>query len=130
MISCRIHHNPAILYYNVYVSETLLQTKLHIPLLRSNLVPRPRLIERLNHGLQQGSKLTLVSTPAGYGKTTLLSGWVQQTECPATWLSLDQDDNDPYRFWAYVIVALHGMLAKIRDLGLSLLSVERIENKE
>lgn len=111
MISCRIHHNPAILHYNVHVSETLLQTKLYIPLLRSNLVPRPRLIERLNHGLQQGSKLTLVSTPAGYGKTTLLSEWVQQTECPATWLSLDQDDNDPYRFWAYVIVALQAIQA-------------------
>jgi LuxR family maltose regulon positive regulatory protein len=92
------------------MSETLLQTKLYIPPLRPNLVPRSRLIEQLNRGLQQGSKLTLVSAPAGYGKTTLLRQWVQQTECPTAWLSLDQDDNDSYRFWAYVILALPAIL--------------------
>ena len=92
------------------MSETLLQTKLYIPPLRPNLVPRSRLIEQLNRGLRQGSKLTLVSAPAGYGKTTLLRQWVQQTECPTAWLSLDQDDNDSYRFWAYVILALQTIL--------------------
>jgi DNA-binding NarL/FixJ family response regulator len=58
------------------VSETLLQTKLYIPPLRPNLVPRPRLIERLNQGLQLGHRLTLISAPAGFGKTTLVSEWV------------------------------------------------------
>jgi LuxR family maltose regulon positive regulatory protein len=56
--------------------DTLLRTKLFIPPLRPNLVPRPQLIERLNQGLQFGHKLTLVSAPAGFGKTTLVSEWV------------------------------------------------------
>jgi ATP/maltotriose-dependent transcriptional regulator MalT len=55
------------------MSATLLRTKLYIPPLRPNLVPRPRLIEQLNQGLQLGHKLTLISAPAGFGKTTLIS---------------------------------------------------------
>jgi LuxR family maltose regulon positive regulatory protein len=82
----------------------LLQTKLYIPPTRPELVPRPRLIERLNVGLNR--KLTLVSAPAGYGKTTLLSEWVAQIRDQIAWLSLDKEDNDPVCFWAYVIAAL------------------------
>lgn len=113
----------------------LLTTKLYIPPPRPNLVPRPRLIERLNAGLHR--KLTLVSGPAGFGKTTLLSEWVHQIESrnrkldngPASlspipniqypqiaWLSLDEEDNDPARFWAYAIAALQTIHA-YKDVG-------------
>jgi LuxR family maltose regulon positive regulatory protein len=67
-------------------------------------MPRPRLVERLNVGLHR--KLTLISAAAGFGKTTLLSDWVRHTERPVAWLSLDRGDNDPGRFWRYVIAAL------------------------
>jgi len=88
------------------VNETLLQTKLYIPPLRPNLVPRPRLISKLNGGL--GGKLTLVSAPAGFGKSTLLSAWVQQAKLRPqfAWLSLDEGDNDLTRFLIYFIAAL------------------------
>lgn len=82
----------------------LLVTKLYIPLIRPELVPRPRLIKRLNAGLCR--KLTLVSAPAGYGKTTLISEWLQQMDRPLTWISLDDGDNDPSRFLAYLAAAL------------------------
>ena len=57
---------------NVCVSETLLQTKLHMPPLRPNVASRPRLVKRLNAGIDQGCRLILVSAPAGFGKTTLV----------------------------------------------------------
>ncbi|MDY6877489.1 MAG: LuxR C-terminal-related transcriptional regulator [Chloroflexota bacterium] len=88
----------------------LLQTKLYIPPVRPELVSRPRLIERLNTGLDR--KLTLISAPAGFGKTTLLSEWASgrvsesASGRPAAWLSLDEGDNDPTRFLAYSIAAL------------------------
>ena len=66
-----------------------LTTKLFIPPTRPDLVPRPLLIERLNAGL--GGKLTLVSAPAGFGKTTLLSEWAKQSEPPTAWLSLTEE---------------------------------------
>jgi LuxR family maltose regulon positive regulatory protein len=67
----------------------------YIPPLRQNLVPRPHLIERLNQGLHLGHKLTLISAPAGFGKTTLVSEWVGQSELPVAWLSLGKANNDP-----------------------------------
>ncbi len=82
------------------MSEDILQTKLYIPPLRPNFVARPRLIQKLKQGL--GGKLTLVSAPAGYGKTTLVAEGLLN---PA-WLSLDENDNDPTRFWVYVFAAL------------------------
>ena len=85
----------------------LLQTKLYIPKWRPGLVQRPQLIERLNQGSE--GKLTLISAPAGFGKTTLLAEWLSAnpvSERPAAWVSLDQSDNDPALFWAYFIAAL------------------------
>ena len=72
----------------------LLTTKLYIPPARSELVPRPRLIERLDDGLCLDRKLTLVSAPAGFGKTTLIAEWLVHAERPFAWLSLDEGDND------------------------------------
>lgn len=87
------------------MTPSLLATKLHIPPVRPDVVRRPRLAERLKEGLQR--KLTLVSAPAGFGKTTLTS--ILKFEIPhlkLAWLSLDDDDNDSVRFWMYVIAAL------------------------
>ena len=89
----------------------ILTTKLCIPPVRRNLVPRPRLIEQLNAGLQ--CKLTLVSAPAGFGKTTLLSEWATGAERPVAWLSLDKDDNDLARFLAYLITSLRTLVVPV-----------------
>ena len=85
----------------------LLQTKLYAPRPRPGLVPRPRLSERLSRGVE--SKLTLVSAPAGFGKTTLLAEWLASVPADGrstAWLSLDQGDNEPASFWTYLIAAL------------------------
>ena len=81
----------------------LLTTKLFIPCVRLRLVSRPRLAERLDGCLSR--QLALVSAPAGFGKTTLVSTWVQGVRVPAAWLSLDEADNDPTRFFRYLIAA-------------------------
>lgn len=117
------------------MSFELLQTKLNIPSARTNLVARPQLPQRLDEGLTR--KLILVSAPAGFGKTTLLANWVEglaaalrlkvedlqgtknelisvnlQASSPA-WLSLDEGDNDPARFWSYLITALQNVDQRI-----------------
>jgi LuxR family maltose regulon positive regulatory protein len=90
--------------------STLLATKLHRPRPTSNLVPRPRLTRCLNDGLQKGHRLFLVVAPAGYGKTTLVADWLGKTPLPSAWLSLDEADNDPLRFFTYVVAALQKAL--------------------
>jgi LuxR family maltose regulon positive regulatory protein len=82
----------------------LLSTKLYIPPIRPEFVPRPRLIERLNEGLHH--KLTLISAPAGFGKTTLLSEWAVGCDRPVAWLSLGEGDNDLTRYMTYFVTAL------------------------
>jgi len=86
------------------MAPSLLVTKLYIPPLQPQLVARPRLTQQLNAGLHR--KLTLISAPAGFGKTTLLSEWVTGSRRPVAWVSLDEGDNDPARFLAYFIAAL------------------------
>jgi LuxR family maltose regulon positive regulatory protein len=86
------------------VAVSLLQTKLFVPPVRPELVLRPQLVERLNVG--PGQKLTLVSAPAGFGKTTLVAEWLRGAERPVAWLSLDEEDNDPVRFFTYLLAAL------------------------
>ena len=102
------------------MSIPLLSTKLHTPSLRTHLVPRPRLLDLLNQSLH--CKLTLVSAPAGYGKTTLLCQWLSECSLPYAWLSLDAADNDPTRFLSYLISALQHIEP---DLGSSALDALR-----
>ncbi|MHC4432679.1 MAG: LuxR C-terminal-related transcriptional regulator [Planctomycetota bacterium] len=124
----------------------LLRTKLYIPPARPELVPRPRLIERLNAGTRSGRKLTLVSAPAGFGKTTLVSEWIgnwgsgigklgnqvasqplhSNPQSPISnpkfaWLSLDESDNDLTRFLAYLIAALQTIEADVGKGAMSAL---------
>ena len=97
----------------------LLHTKLFIPRPRKDLVSRPRLIDCLNEGLDK--KLTLIAAPAGFGKTTLLSEWIPQSPRCVTWLSLEESDNDPTRFWAYIIASLQTLSPQLGENALSLL---------
>jgi LuxR family maltose regulon positive regulatory protein len=86
------------------VSLQILPTKLYIPPWQFNLISRPSLVKRLDVGTN--GKLTLLSAPAGYGKSTLLAEWIHQTKIPVAWLSVDVHDNDPERFWVYFLAAL------------------------
>jgi LuxR family maltose regulon positive regulatory protein len=120
------------------MSTPILATKLYIPPLRPEFVPRPRLIERLNEGSRAGRKLTLISAPAGFGKTTLVSSWIYdlrftiyglQAETASqekianrvAWLSLDEGDNDPTRFLTYLVAALQTIAPTIGAEVLGLL---------
>src|SRR5512137_1415363 len=97
----------------------ILATKLYIPSPRPKAVLRPRLIERLNEGLRQnqgfGRKLTLISAPAGFGKTTLVSEWAANCARPVAWLSLDAGDNDPAYFLNYFVAALQSIMPNIGE---------------
>src|SRR5262245_12669041 len=93
------------------MSIPVLATKLYLPPPRPTAVARPRLVERLNEGLRR--KLTLVSAPAGSGKTTLVGEWVAGCKRPAAWLSLDERDGDPTRLLAYLVAALQQIAASV-----------------
>ena len=109
------------------MSTQVLATKLYIPPTRPQLVPRPRLLERLNESLRSTPGVTLLSAPAGFGKTTLLSEWIDQKDeaihpsaftrsvhpSRVSWLSLDEGDNDPARFLTYLLAALQTIEANI-----------------
>jgi LuxR family maltose regulon positive regulatory protein len=86
------------------MSAQLLKTKFFIPKPPIHTVSRPGLQERLDRALD--CKLTLLAAPAGFGKTTLMSCWIQEQSPNAAWISLDGDDNDATQFWAYVTRAL------------------------
>jgi LuxR family maltose regulon positive regulatory protein len=101
------------------MATSILATKLYIPPPRPKVVLRSRLIERLNEGLR--GKLTLISAPAGFGKTTLVSEWVAGCGRPVAWLSLDEGDNDPTRFLAYLVAALQTIVTDIGDGVLGML---------
>src|SRR6266851_1977009 len=106
----------------------LLSTKLTSPRLRSSLVSREALLARLDEGLEH--KLTLLSAPAGFGKTKLVSEWIaarggQQNPPSVAWVSLDAGDNDRVRFWRYVITACRVFDAANGESALGLLRASR-----
>jgi LuxR family maltose regulon positive regulatory protein len=106
----------------------LLQTKLAPPVLRAPIVERPGLLARLDQGLDR--RLTLVSAPAGFGKTTLAGAWVsahqRRHDLPIAWVSLDAGDNDPARFWRYVVAACQTFGAQVGTSAETLLREEPI----
>jgi LuxR family maltose regulon positive regulatory protein len=94
-------------------SKLLLRTKFYVPPIRSIQIARPRLFDLINGSL--GRALILVSAPAGYGKTTLVSRWLKETQIPSAWLSLDDGDNDPIRFLQYLLAALVPIVPSIEN---------------
>jgi LuxR family maltose regulon positive regulatory protein len=103
------------------MSTPTLATKLYIPPARPQLVIRPRLIDRLNEGFLLGRELTIISAPAGFGKTTLVSEWVAGCDRPSAWLSLDEGDNDHIRFLIYLVTALQTIAPNVGEGVLMLL---------
>lgn len=101
------------------MSNALLTTKLFIPSLRPERVSRPRLVARLNAGLE--GKLTLVSAPAGFGKTSLLSEWAANCQRPVAWVSLDSGDDNPALFLSYVVSALQRIMTDVGGAALAAL---------
>ncbi len=105
------------------MTRSLLATKLYVPKLRRGLVGRPRLLERMGNGAE--ARLTLVSAPAGFGKTTVLATWLHEASAAGrcvAWLSLDAADNDPTSFWTYVVTALQGAVPGVGASALELLA--------
>lgn len=124
------------------MSAPILATKLYVPPTRPEFIARPRLVERLNKGLHR--KLTLISAPAGFGKTTLVSHWINQNNEGRTmkadsiagflhnssfiihpsrvaWLSLDDGDNDPIRFQTYLVAAFQTIMPHLGEGVLAVL---------
>ena len=97
-------------------STLVIKPKLRAPTPRSEQVIRPSLLELLGNALDR--KITLLSAPAGYGKTTLLAQWSHAVEDSLSfaWISLDEQDNDPIRLWRHIVEALH-LVAPEEDFG-------------
>ena len=95
--------------------KTIIKTKINLPSRKRNLVLRSRITRALTDGIKNGRKLTLISAPAGFGKTTLVSGWIEGNNIPAAWISLDEGDSDPARFLTYLIAALQTLIAGVGD---------------
>jgi len=98
---------------------TPLKTKICVPPLRPGWISRSRLDKRMDEGFER--KLTLLSAPAGFGKTTLLVDWIHQSKIPAAWFSIDKRDNDPRHFLAYVILGLQSLEAGTGEAALTML---------
>ncbi|MEA1976705.1 MAG: LuxR C-terminal-related transcriptional regulator [Chloroflexota bacterium] len=98
----------------------LLTIKFYVPPVRANIVQRTRLVQQIESGITSNYKLTLVSAPAGFGKTTLISAWGNEARIPIAWVSLDSGDNDITRFFGYCIAALRTIKPNIGDASLEL----------
>ncbi len=108
--------------------EQLLTTKLYIPQLHADTIPRPHLYQRLDEGLKR--KLILVSAPTGFGKSTLVTGWLDENDYTAAWLSLDHGDNDPVRFWTYLIAAIQTIHHEIGVEARQIVSAPELRSTE
>lgn len=102
----------------------IITTKLHRPLPAADLISRPKLLERLNHYREQ--PLTLVSAPAGYGKTTLISSWLESLDSPSAWISLDEYDNDLTQFMTYFLMAVRSLVKNAAENSLALLKAAEV----
>jgi LuxR family transcriptional regulator, maltose regulon positive regulatory protein len=114
--------------YNGFMAMQILAAKLYIPPPRSKIVSRPRLLLQLNEILNR--RMTLVSAPAGFGKSTLISEWIVNCGQKAAWLSLDENDNDPARFWVYFISSLQTISPNLGDEVLDALQSTQISSIE
>jgi LuxR family transcriptional regulator, maltose regulon positive regulatory protein len=103
------------------VPVSIISSKFYIPHVRENGVLRPRLTDVLLAGVNRPGTFVLLSGPAGFGKSTLLSEFVTQLKKPVVWLSLDEGDNDPVRFWTYLIGALQSVRPGMGEPALELL---------
>ncbi len=112
------------------MSVSLLSTKLYIPPVRENAVARPHLTEKLMTGLRQPNCFVLFSGPAGFGKTTLLSELIAQLRQSVAWVSLDEGDNDPVRFWSYVIAACQTVQAGVGASAQAILQLPQPPSEE
>ncbi len=119
------------------MSTLLLATKFNVPPVREDIVPRNRLLAKMDEGLRQSCRLTLVSAPAGYGKTTLVGSWLRnvaggndfgtaQESRRFAWLTLDKGDDDLARFLTYLVTALHGIRPKLGEEILATLHSPRL----
>jgi LuxR family transcriptional regulator, maltose regulon positive regulatory protein len=108
----------------------VLSTKLYNPPIKLGLVRRPRLVQRLENGYQAGKCVTLVSAPAGFGKTTIISEWIATADLgkPFGWVSLDDGDNDPIRFLTYLVTAIQKVHVEIGRSVLAMLQSSQNSN--
>ena len=88
------------------MAASILQTKLHMPLLHQDLVERSRLTKTIQQGIDSGASVILIAAPAGFGKSTAAAIWANQTDQPTAWFSLDEADNEITPFWLYLLAAL------------------------
>ncbi|NMC80515.1 MAG: hypothetical protein GYA59_14230 [Chloroflexi bacterium] len=110
--------NPSTLF-----EQPLLRTKISTPQIPPEFVHRPRLTKRIDRGVM--GSLTLLSAPAGFGKTNLLIEWAEQTSLPVAWLNIDGEDNDPSRFFRYLIGALRTLEPGLGEEALDFLQATR-----
>ena len=102
------------------MTDPLLITKIKLPVLRHTLVSRQAIIHQLSKGVQEGNLLTLISAPAGYGKTTIVRMWVKELNQPVAWISLEKSDNSLKQFLVYVLTALQAAVDNLGKVALEL----------
>ena len=110
--------------------KILLDTKLHMPSVRQNHICRDALNKKLDEGLNKEHKIFLVSAPAGYGKTTLISGWLSRLDCKCTWISLDEYDNDPLKFISYLLAAVRKIHKRFGTMIEDLMAAPKLPGAE
>ena len=108
----------------------LLSTKLYAPLARANVIERPRLVKKLLSGVDHSGNFVLLSGPAGFGKTTLLSEFAAKYRQPVAWVSLDEGDNDFSSFWTYLITACQSILEGVGEAALELMGTSQSFSEE
>jgi ATP/maltotriose-dependent transcriptional regulator MalT len=106
----------------------LLRTKFHTPQVRSDWLRRPRLEKRLKQGLDR--RLTLVSAPAGFGKSSLVASSLPESNHHAIWLSLDEGDNDAVRFWTYIIAAIQAVKQDVGDEARQIITAPQLRRTD